>query len=259
MSQDPTVALRATAIHKSFNDNKVLKGVSLDVLKGEVVTLIGASGSGKSTFLRCMNLLETPDSGRIDAGDHHFEFSSTQARPSDTRQAALRRDVGMVFQHFNLFPHMTVLENIIEAPLQVKGTPRDEAVEVARDLLRKVGLEDKMDAYPGRLSGGQKQRVAVARALAMHPGVMLFDEVTSALDPELVAEVLAVMKDLASEGMTMVLVTHEMGFAAEVSDRVGYMLDGVLAEIGSPEDVLHHPKHPRLQTFLERFHRQSVF
>ena len=211
-----TPALQASAIHKSFGDHHVLKGVSLDVAKGEVVTLIGASGSGKSTFLRCMNLLEMPESGRLSVGQHQFEFDGKQKLPKDACLAALRRDIGMVFQHFNLFPHMTVLQNVIEAPMQVKGMARPEAAELARELLAKVGLADKVDAFPSRLSGGQKQRVAIARALAMRPDVMLFDEVTSALDPELVSEVLGVIKALAAEGMTMVLVTHEMAFAADV-------------------------------------------
>jgi len=254
-----TPMLRATEIHKSFGDHHVLKGVSLDVARGEVLTLIGASGSGKSTFLRCLNLLEHPDAGQLQAAGHVFTFSPGSRPAEDARASTLRRDVGMVFQHFNLFAHMTVLENIIEAPIQVKGMARDEAVLLARSLLDKVGLADKIDAYPSRLSGGQKQRVAIARALAMQPAVMLFDEVTSALDPELVSEVLTVIKDLASEGMTMVLVTHEMAFAADVSDRVGFMLDGRLAEIGSPVDLFTRPKHERLHAFLERFHQQTTF
>jgi len=254
-----TPMLRATDIHKSFGDNHVLKGVSLDVARGEVLTLIGASGSGKSTFLRCLNLLEHPDSGQLHTAGHTFTFTPGSRPADDARAAKLRRDVGMVFQHFNLFAHMTVLDNIIEAPIQVKQLARDEAVHLARSLLDKVGLADKIDAYPNRLSGGQKQRVAIARALAMQPAVMLFDEVTSALDPELVSEVLTVIKDLASEGMTMVLVTHEMAFAADVSDRVGFMLDGQLAEIGSPADMFTRPKHERLRAFLERFHQQTTF
>lgn len=247
-------ALQAAAIHKSFGDNHVLKGVSLDVAKGEVVTLIGASGSGKSTFLRCMNLLEMPEAGRLSVGELRFEFTGNQKPPSDANLAKLRRDVGMVFQHFNLFPHMTVLQNVIEAPMQVKGMTRAEASELARELLAKVGLANKVDAYPSRLSGGQKQRVAIARALAMRPQVMLFDEVTSALDPELVSEVLNVVKELAAEGMTMVMVTHEMAFAADVSDRVGFMLDGVMAEIDTPTEIFTHPRNERLKSFLHRFH-----
>lgn len=251
--------LQATSIHKSFGDHHVLKGVSLDVAKGEVVTLIGASGSGKSTFLRCMNLLELPQSGHLSVGEHAFEFDAHQRVPKDACLAALRRDIGMVFQHFNLFPHMTVLQNVIEAPMQVKGMTRREAIDLARDLLVKVGLADKVDAYPSRLSGGQKQRVAIARALAMKPDVMLFDEVTSALDPELVSEVLGVIKALAAEGMTMVLVTHEMAFAADVSDRVGFMLDGIMAEIDTPAEIFGHPRNERLKSFLQRFHHGMSF
>jgi len=249
--------LQATDIHKSFGAHHVLKGVSLSVGKGEVVTLIGASGSGKSTFLRCLNLLETPQSGRLQVGAHTFDFAAKRP-PGDAALAQLRRDIGMVFQHFNLFPHMTVLQNVLEAPMQVKGMARAEAGDLARDLLAKVGLADKVDAYPSRLSGGQKQRVAIARALAMKPDVMLFDEVTSALDPELVGEVLSVIKTLAADGMTMVLVTHEMGFAAEVSDRVGFMLEGAMAEIGPPAEIIRKPRNERLKAFLERFHRNTV-
>jgi polar amino acid transport system ATP-binding protein len=250
--------LEATGIHKSFGDNKVLKGVSLTVAKGEVVTLIGASGSGKSTFLRCMNLLELPESGELRVAEHRFAFRGASQVLKDAPLARLRRDIGMVFQHFNLFPHMTVLQNVIEAPIQVKGMARTEAEALARELLLKDGLADKVDAYPSRLSGGQKQRVAIARALAMKPAVMLFDEVTSALDPELVGEVLAVVKALAADGMTMVLVTHEMAFAADVSDRVGFMLEGAMAEIGTPAEIFRAPRNERLRTFLERFQRVTV-
>lgn len=259
-AMDPTAtpALQVSAIHKSFGDHHVLKGVSLEVARGEVVTLIGASGSGKSTLLRCMNLLEMPAAGSLAVGPHHFAFDGKQKPPSDACLAALRRDIGMVFQHFNLFPHMTVLQNVIEAPMQVKGMPRAEAAELARELLAKVGLADKVDAFPSRLSGGQKQRVAIARALAMRPDVMLFDEVTSALDPELVSEVLGVIKALAAEGMTMVLVTHEMAFAADVSDRVGFMLDGVMAEMGAPDEIFGHPRNERLKSFLQRFHHGQL-
>jgi polar amino acid transport system ATP-binding protein len=249
--------LSVTDIQKSYGDLHVLKGVSLDVARGEVVTLIGSSGSGKSTFLRCMNLLEIPQSGALSTGPHRFTFGNGERTPRDAELALLRRDVGMVFQHFNLFPHMTVLANVAEGPIEVRGTPKAEAHELARDLLAKVGLADKADAYPARLSGGQKQRVAIARALAMKPDVMLFDEVTSALDPELVAEVLNVIRALAADGMTMILVTHEMAFAADVSHRVGFMSEGVMAEIGSANEVIHHPQHPRLISFLERFRQTS--
>ncbi len=249
--------LEAKAIRKSYGVHEVLKGeFLLSVSRGEVLALIGASGSGKSTLLRCMNLLETPQSGWLRVAGHEFEFAAPRVVPRDAQLALLRRDVGMVFQHFNLFPHMTVLENVTEGPLQVKRMARGEAGELGRALLAKVGLADKADAYPSKLSGGQKQRVAIARALAMNPAVMLFDEVTSALDPELVSEVLAV-DTRPGHGwyMTMVLVTHEMAFAAEVSDRVGFMNEGVLAEMGSPEEVIRKPQNPRLAAFLQRFHR----
>ena len=222
------------------------------------MSLIGSSGSGKSTFLRCLNLLELPQGGALDVGAHGFAFGAKRGRPSDASLAALRRDVGMVFQHFNLFPHMSVLANVTEGPVQVRGMAKREAAELARDLLAKVGLADKAAAYPGQLSGGQKQRVAIARALAMAPDVMLFDEVTSALDPELVGEVLAVVRRLAADGMTMVLVTHEMGFAAEVSSRVGFMQDGAMAEYGTPDEVIRHPRNPRLTAFLGRFHAAAL-
>jgi polar amino acid transport system ATP-binding protein len=230
----------------------VLKGVSLSVARGEVVTLIGASGSGKSTFLRCLNLLEMPQQGELAIGTHKFAFGKGMRAAGDAQLALLRRSVGMVFQHFNLFPHMSVLANVTEGP--VKDMARNEADALGRDLLAKVGLADKADAFPSRLSGGQKQRVAIARALAMKPDVMLFDEPTSALDPELVGEVLSVIRSLASEGMTMVLVTHEMAFAADVSTRVGFMNDGIMAEIGTPEETIRQPRSERLKSFLSRFH-----
>lgn len=251
---DARPTLSARAIHKSFGSLAVLKGVSLEVVRGEVVTLIGASGSGKSTFLRCLNLLEVPEAGELVSGRHAFVFGPDQPRSSDAQLSDLRRDVGMVFQHFNLFAHKTVLGNVTEGPMQVRGMAKAEARELALDLLAKVGLADKADAYPSRLSGGQKQRVAIARALAMEPDVMLFDEVTSALDPELVGEVLAVIRKLAADGMTMVLVTHEMAFAADVSSRVGFMNGGVLAAIGTPEAIVRRPENPRLVAFLDRFH-----
>jgi polar amino acid transport system ATP-binding protein len=248
----------ASAIQKSYGKLHVLKGVSLTVSRGEVVTLIGASGSGKSTFLRCLNLLEVPQSGGLQVGRHRFTFGDGRRVPRDAELALLRREVGMVFQHFNLFPHMTALQNVVEGPIQVKKMAKAETIELGRDLLAKVGLADKTDAFPARLSGGEKQRVAIARALAMRPHVMLFDEVTSALDPELVTEVLNVIRALAGEGMTMILVTHEMAFAADVSSRVGFMSDGVLAEMGSVEDVIRKPQNPRLVAFLNRFHQQST-
>jgi polar amino acid transport system ATP-binding protein len=248
--------LVARDIHKSFDSHHVLKGVSLSVVRGEVVTLIGASGSGKSTFLRCLNLLEMPQQGQLTVGCHQFTFGSGRA-PGDAKLAALRQDAGMVFQHFNLFPHMSVLANITEGPVQVKGMAQAEANALGRDLLAKVGLADKADAFPSRLSGGQKQRVAIARALAMKPDVMLFDEPTSALDPELVGEVLAVIRKLAAEGMTMILVTHEIAFAADVSTRVGFMNDGVMADLGSPEDIIRKPQSERLKLFLSRFHQRE--
>jgi polar amino acid transport system ATP-binding protein len=250
--------LAANNIHKAFGLNEVLKGVSLSVERGEVVTLIGASGSGKSTFLRCLNLLELPQSGELKIGAHRFTFGERQRGPDKAQLALLRRDVGMVFQHFNLFPHMSVLGNVIEGPVQVKNMAVAEARALGRDLLAKVGLADKADSFPSRLSGGQKQRVAIARALAMKPDVMLFDEVTSALDPELVGEVLAVIGHLAAEGMTMILVTHEMAFAADVSHRIGFMSEGVMAEIGPAADVIHRPQNPRLVAFLNRFHQRSI-
>ena len=254
----PAPILVASNIQKAFGANQVLKGVSLSVTRGEVVTLIGASGSGKSTFLRCLNLLELPQHGELTIGAHKFAFGDGKRSPDKSQLALLRRDVGMVFQHFNLFPHMSVLDNVIEGPVQVKNMAKAEAKELGRDLLAKVGLADKADSYPSRLSGGQKQRVAIARALAMKPDVMLFDEVTSALDPELVAEVLAVIGNLAADGMTMILVTHEMAFAADVSNRVGFMSEGVMAEIGSAADVIHRPRNPRLVAFLNRFHQRTI-
>jgi len=254
----PDAMLIASDIHKSFDSHHVLKGVSLSVARGEVVTLIGASGSGKSTFLRCLNLLEMPQQGQLTVGAHQFAFGAGHRPPGDAKLAALRQDAGMVFQHFNLFPHMSVLANITEGPVQVKGMARSEANALGRDLLAKVGLADKADVYPSRLSGGQKQRVAIARALAMQPDVMLFDEPTSALDPELVGEVLVVIRKLAIEGMTMILVTHEIAFAADVSTRVGFMNDGVMADLGSPEEIIRKPRSERLKAFLSRFHEGAV-
>ena len=232
-------------LHKSFKENKVLKGINENIKRGEVVVIIGPSGSGKSTFLRCLNLLEVPTSGEI-------IFEGTDITDKKTDINKIREKMGMVFQQFNLFPHKTVLENLTISPIMVKKMNEDDAKEKAYDLLKKVGLVDKADAYPGSLSGGQKQRIAIARALCMEPDVMLFDEPTSALDPEMVGEVLSVMKDLAKEGMTMVVVTHEMGFAREVGDRILFMDDGKIVEEGSPQEIFNNPKHPRTIDFLSK-------
>lgn len=226
-----------------FGRLKVLKGVNLDVAPSEVVVIIGASGSGKSTLLRCVNFLEKPQKGSITIDGVHVTHKSKNLH-------LIRKDVGMVFQHFNLFPHMTVMNNVIEGLIQVKGMSRHDALEVGKEMLEKVGMSEKADVYPSVISGGQKQRVAIARALAMNPKIMLFDEPTSALDPELVGEVLIVMKELAKEGMTMMVVTHEMGFAQEVADRVIYMDDGQIVEEGKPEDVFNHPQNERTKAFL---------
>ncbi|ARU59831.1 polar amino acid ABC transporter ATP-binding protein [Tumebacillus avium] len=230
-------------LHKSFGELHVLRGIDFHVEPGEVVVLIGASGSGKSTLLRCLNCLEIPNRGTIT-----LDGEAIDVQRSDLNRA--RQKVGMVFQQFNLFPHRTVLENIIEAPVHVKKEKRDAAIQTARMILSQVGLADKEASYPSQLSGGQQQRVAIARALAMQPQAMLFDEPTSALDPELVGEVLAVMKELARLGMTMVVVTHEMGFAREVADRVIFMADGVIAEEGTPEQIFEAPQEQKTQDFL---------
>ncbi|MFZ5647986.1 MAG: amino acid ABC transporter ATP-binding protein [Bacillota bacterium] len=235
--------IKVRGLYKSFGRLQALKNVNLEVHESEVVVLIGASGSGKSTLLRCLNFLEIPEQGVI-------ELDGRAIDPGSDDLNLLRRDVGMVFQLFNLFPHMTVLGNIIEAPVMVKKKSRDKAVREALELLKKVGLEDKKDAYPCQLSGGQQQRVAIARALAMNPRVMLFDEPTSALDPELVGEVLAVMKQLASEGMTMIVVTHEMGFAREVADRVVFIDEGSIMEEGDPAQIFERPRQKRTSEFL---------
>ncbi len=246
----------AQQVHKSFHRNEVLRGIDMRVQKREVVVLIGPSGSGKTTFLRCINHLEKINRGRIYVDGELIGYreqpDGKTVEDSERNIARKRAEIGMVFQRFNLFPHMTALENIIEAPIRVRGIPRDTAIARGRELLAKVGLEQKADAYPARLSGGQQQRVAIARALAMDPKLMLFDEPTSALDPELVGDVLKVMRQLAEEGMTMVVVTHEMGFAREVSDRVIFMDGGVIVEEGTPEQVISNPQQERTQNFLRK-------
>lgn len=237
--------IKVEKLRKQFDQNVVLKEVDLEVQKGEVVVIIGPSGSGKSTLLRCLNGLETAESGVIS-----FEGQNLLDKQVDIDQ--LRQKMGMVFQSFNLFPHKTVMENITLSPIKVKNESEDAAKQKALDLLNKVGLAEKQDIYPAKLSGGQKQRVAIARALAMEPDVMLFDEPTSALDPEMVGEVLTVMNDLAQSGMTMVIVTHEMGFAKEVADRVVFMAEGEIKEVGSPVEIFEHPQNERTQDFLEK-------
>lgn len=232
-------------LHKSFGKLEILKGINIEIAKGEVVVVIGPSGSGKSTFLRCLNLLEVPTSGEIS-----FEGELITAKNHNIN--ATREKMGMVFQQFNLFPHKKVIDNITLAPIQVKGVSAKEAEATADELLKSVGLQDKKEAYPSQLSGGQKQRIAIARALAMQPHVMLFDEPTSALDPEMVGEVLEVMKKLAEGGMTMVIVTHEMGFAREVGDRILFMDGGKIVEEGTPDQLFGNPTHPRTQEFLSK-------
>jgi polar amino acid transport system ATP-binding protein len=232
-------------LHKTFHKVEVLKGINMDIAKGEVVVVIGPSGSGKSTFLRCLNLLEVPTRGEI-----HFDGVLITSKQNDINLQ--RQKMGMVFQQFNLFPHLSVLDNITLAPRKVKKMSKEEANLIAFDLLRKVGLEDKASSFPGQLSGGQKQRIAIARALAMSPQALLFDEPTSALDPEMVGEVLEVMKSLAKGGMTMVVVTHEMGFAREVASRVVFMDGGNIVEEGRPDEVFSRPQHPRTQEFLSK-------
>jgi polar amino acid transport system ATP-binding protein len=247
--------IKAVNIHKQFNQLEVLKGISLTVDKGEVIAIIGPSGSGKSTFLRCLNRLETIDQGSIEIEGDVLVTDSGQGKVNYAAEAEARqicRRMGMVFQQFNLFPHLTVLENIIEAPITVKGCKREDIVPQAEELLRKVGLAEKRDDYPSRLSGGQKQRVAIARALAMNPDIMLFDEPTSALDPELTGEVLKSMRKLAEEHMTMIVVTHEMAFAREVANRVIFMDNGEIVEAGSPDAVFGSPSQARTRAFLQR-------
>ncbi|MBN7121446.1 ectoine/hydroxyectoine ABC transporter ATP-binding protein EhuA [Erwinia billingiae] len=248
--------VRARNVQKSYGDNEVLKGIDLDVMPGEVVVILGPSGSGKSTFLRCINHLEDMNAGSIMVGGQQIGYELKQGilqRLSARKIDRQRQEIGMVFQQFNLYPHMTVLQNIIEAPIGVHKESREAATRHARELLATVGLSDKADAWPRHLSGGQQQRVAIARALAIRPKLMLFDEPTSALDPELVGEVLATMRTLADRGLTMVVVTHEIGFAREAADRVVFMDGGVVVEQGPPEKVLVNPEHPRFQAFLSRF------
>jgi ABC-type polar amino acid transport system ATPase subunit len=245
----------AEQVTKSFGSNEVLKGITLEVKRGEVMCLVGPSGSGKSTFLRCINHLEVLSAGRLSVDGELIGYRESNGKlyeMAPKEAAKQRRDIGMVFQRFNLFPHMTALQNVMEAPIRVKGLPRAKVEQTARDLLARVGLADRADYYPAHLSGGQQQRVAIARALAMEPKLMLFDEPTSALDPELVGEVLDVMKGLAKEGMTMIVVTHEMGFAREVADSLVFMDAGVVVESGIPSEVLANPQHRRTQAFLSK-------
>ncbi|CAK7058611.1 amino acid ABC transporter ATP-binding protein [Tissierella sp.] len=237
--------IKVKNLYKKFGNLDVLKGIDEDIKKGEVVVIIGPSGSGKSTFLRCLNLLENPSSGDI-----MFEGKSITDKNTDINK--VREKMGMVFQQFNLFPHLTVLENITIAPIKVKNIASEEAEKIAMSLLKRIGLEDKAYNYPNQLSGGQKQRIAIIRALAMSPDLMLFDEPTSALDPEMVGEVLEVMQSLAKDGMTMIVVTHEMGFAKEVGDRVIFMDDGKIVETGTPDKIFNNPEHPRTQDFLRK-------
>ncbi len=247
--------IKAEGVHKSFGRLEVLRGIDLDVAPKEVMCMIGPSGSGKSTFLRCINHLEKIDAGRLSVDGElvgYRQRGNKLYELPDSEVCKKRSEIGMVFQRFNLFPHMTALENIMEAPLLVKKESRTKAEARARKLLERVGLSDKVDCYPNQLSGGQQQRVAIARALAMEPKLMLFDEPTSALDPELVGEVLDVMRGLAKDGMTMVVVTHEMGFAREVGDSLVFMDGGVIVETGTPRDVLANPKHERTKVFLSK-------
>ena len=247
--------VKAEGVHKSFGRLEVLKGIDLEVRRGEVMCILGPSGSGKSTFLRCINHLEKINAGRLSVDGELVGYREKGGKLYELNErevARERAEIGMVFQHFNLFPHMTALENVTLAPIRVKGVPRSDARNRAQQLLQRVGLADKLDTYPVALSGGQQQRVAIARALAMEPKLMLFDEPTSALDPELVGEVLDVMRQLARDGMTMIVVTHEIGFAREVADAVVFMDDGVVVESGPPAEVLGAPRHERTRAFLSK-------
>jgi len=245
VNKEKSPAIKVSGLRKSFGDNEVIKGIDFEVAHGEVISLIGPSGSGKSTILRMLNRLEDPTSGKV-------VIEGTDITDPATNLNSVRQHIGMVFQHFNLFPNMTVIENIMLAPVELKKKSSKDARDYAMRLLKRVGLEDKADERPQKLSGGQKQRVAIARALAMEPQIMLFDEATSALDPEMVGEVLQVIRDLAKEGMTMILVTHEMGFAREVCDRVFFLADGELVESGPPEEVFDEPEHQRTHDFLAK-------
>ncbi len=247
--------IRVENLHKSFHSLHVLKGINFSVSKGEIVSVIGPSGSGKSTLLRCLNHLEVADKGSISFEGNYIAKADPSGKAvykSSKEVLAICSSLGMVFQNFNLFPHKSVLQNITEAPVMVKGKSKEEAEAKAMELLEKVGLSEKKDAYPNQLSGGQKQRVAIARALAMEPDIMLFDEPTSALDPELIGEVLQVIKKLAEERMTMIIVTHEMNFAREISDRIIFMDDGQIVVDGVPDDIFVNPEHPRIKTFLNK-------
>jgi polar amino acid transport system ATP-binding protein len=247
--------VKAEGVHKRFGRMEVLKGITLQVMPGEVMCLLGPSGSGKSTFLRCINHLEKINCGRLSVDGELVGYRQVGERLHELREAEVARkraEIGMVFQNFNLFPHMTALDNVTCAPMRVKGVPREQANARATELLGRVGLPEKLESYPSQLSGGQQQRVAIARALAMDPKLMLFDEPTSALDPELVGEVLAAMQQLAREGMTMIVVTHEMGFAREVADTVVFMDGGVVVEAGRPAEVLANPRHERTRAFLSK-------